>query len=219
MIIFIISIGYIVDRYNLLPRKYYHAEDFNIDMIYSSWDFNENGIDDYSDFVLGARKDAKNHPYYQSAYYDGGFPPDDIGVCTDVIWRAFKEAGYDLREMVDQDIQERPEAYFHVKVRDKNIDFRRVVNLHVFFEAHALSLTTDTKDIEAWQPGDIIIFGDDDHIGIVSDRRNRQGRPYIIHNGGQIRREEDFLKRATVKAHYRFDASCIKETLLIAWEK
>ena len=210
---------WVADYYNLLPYRYYHAKDFSIDTIYSAEDFNQNGIDDYTDFLLGARKDANNHPRYHSAYYDGGFPPDDIGVCTDVIWRAFKEAGYNLREMVNQDIQERPEAYAHVTIRDKNIDFRRVVNLHVFFKTYALSLTTDTKDLASWQPGDIVIFGDNDHIGIVSDRRNREGRTYILHNSGQLRREEDFLKRASVSAHYRFDASKIEDDVLVTWEE
>ena len=32
-------------------------------------------------------------------------PPDTEGVCTDVIWRAFKNAGYSLKDMVDEDIK------------------------------------------------------------------------------------------------------------------
>ena len=57
--------------------------------------------------MFGARKDAEIHPRYNGAYYDGGYPPDDIGVCTDVIWRAFKNAGYNLKDMVDNDISKR----------------------------------------------------------------------------------------------------------------
>ena len=74
-----------------LPKQYYNANNFSIKTIYSNIDYNDNMIDDYSDFVLGARKDVENKPTYVSKYYDVGYPPDNEGVCTDVIWRAFKE--------------------------------------------------------------------------------------------------------------------------------
>lgn len=32
-------------------------------------------MDDYADIVAGARKDAENHPAYDSGYYQGGYPP------------------------------------------------------------------------------------------------------------------------------------------------
>lgn len=202
----------------ILPVKTYSAEDFGIETIHSSVDFNQNGVDDYTDFLLGARADAENHPKYDGSYYEGGYPPDHIGVCTDVIWRAFKNAGYSLRDMVNQDILDRPEAYPWIDEPDDNIDFRRVVNLRVFFDKYAVSLTLDTSQIAEWQPGDIIIFRDDAHIGIVSDKRNRNGRTFIIHNGGQSKREEDYLKRGVVTGHYRFDAALIDEDVLVAWE-
>lgn len=208
---------FLLDHYHLLPKKSYTAEDFGITPLHSPMDFNHNGTDDYTDFLLGAKKDAQNHPKYDDAYHAGGFPPDNIGVCTDVIWRAFKNAGYNLREMVNNDIIARPEAYPGVPRRDKNIDFRRVRNLHIFFEEHAVSLTIDITEIKEWQAGDIVIFENDKHIGMVSDKRNRDGQPYIIHNGGQPNREEDYLSRATVTKHYRFDASALPETVLIKW--
>lgn len=198
-------------------KKMYTSEDFGIDTVYSTVDFNGNGTDDYTDLLLGAKADAKNHPVYDPAYYDNGYPPDNIGVCADVVWRAFKQAGYSLRDMVDNDIIHRPEAYSKVVKRDNNIDFRRVRNLRIFFEKYAVSLNTDIKQIAEWQPGDIVIFGDDKHIGIVSDKRNRDGQPYIIHNGGQKKREEDYLKGADVTGHYRFDASLIDSKYLIEW--
>lgn len=209
----------VADYFNLLPQKTYTAEKFGIDTIHSAVDFNGNGTDDYTDFLLGARKDAENHPKYDGSYLDGGFPPDNIGVCTDVIWRAFKNAGYNLREMVDRDIAARPEAYTAVERPDKNIDFRRVKNLHVFFEEHAVSLTTDINEIGEWQPGDIVIFDDDRHIGMISDKRNKDGQPYVIHNGGQPRREEDYLRRASVTAHYRFDASLADDEIKTEWKE
>ncbi|MBR4073205.1 MAG: DUF1287 domain-containing protein, partial [Clostridia bacterium] len=45
--------------FNILPRKKYQAEDFDIKVIKSNIDFNNNGIDDYTDILTGARKDAK----------------------------------------------------------------------------------------------------------------------------------------------------------------
>lgn len=183
----------------------------------SSYDFNGNGLSDAMDLVLGARADAENHPTYDGRYWQGGYPPDNIGVCTDVVWRAFRAAGYSLRDMVDADIAARPSAYPNVTQRDSNIDFRRVKNLRVFFRTYAVSLTTDIRDTDAWQPGDIVIFGNDKHIGIISDKRTENGRPYVIHNGGQRDREEDALGNDKVTGHYRFDAERLPEELRIAW--
>lgn len=205
--------------WGLIPKRTYTAADFSIDTVLSTVDFNGNGTDDYTDILRGAKKDAKNHPKYDGSYYRGGYPPEDIGVCTDVIWRAFREAGYSLKDMVDRDIQARPTAYRNIKERDPNIDFRRVTNLRIFFSKYARSLTTDINEIEAWQPGDIVVFNNDAHIGIVSDKRNKDGQPYILHNGGQPVREEDYLGRSEVTGHYRFDASNIPEEVLVAFEE
>lgn len=205
-------------HYNLIPKKVYSAKDFGIKTLQSTVDFNGNGADDYTDILLGARSDAENNPKYDDRYYgNGGYPPDDIGVCTDTVWRAFKGAGYCLRDMVDNDIKERPAAYTKITVRDRNIDFRRVSNLRVYFEKYAVKLSLDPKDIEEWQPGDIVIFGNDRHIGIVSDKRNKNGIAYIIHNGGQPNREEDYLKNAQVTGHYRFDASSQSVSAPVQW--
>lgn len=206
--------------FNILPQRTYTAEDFGIQTLYSAVDYNQNGTDDFADLVLGARKDAQNHPKYDGSFYvQGGYPPDEIGVCTDVIWRAFRQAGYSLRDMVDADIQKYPERYPAAAQPDPNIDFRRVRNLRVFFDTYATLMTVEPDDIAAWQPGDIVIFGDNDHIGIVSDKRSAEGRTYIIHNGGQPNREEDYLKRGSITAHYRFDASKLDSQMLKAWKE
>ena len=90
-------------------------------------------------------------------------------------------------------------------------------NLRVFFEKYAVSLTTDIDDIAEWQPGDIVIFEDDEHIGIISDRRNKKGHAFVLHNTGQKKREQDYLSIRQVTGHYRFDASQIDEDVLIKW--
>ncbi len=208
----------IIDYYNLLPQKSYSADDFGIKTAESTVDFDGDGVDDYRDIMLGARLDAQNKPKYKSEYYANAYPPDNIGVCTDVVWRAFKNAGYDLRAMVSKDIEENTNDYPNVQKPDDKIDFRRVKNLRVFFDKYATVLTTDTDEIEQWQPGDIVIFNDNTHIGIVSDKRNRDGEPYIIHNGGQPNREEDYLQRTKVVPHYRFDASLLSNDFLKKWQ-
>lgn len=191
-------------------KKYYTAEDFGITVVKSEIDHNKNGIDDYTDILLGARADAESRPKYKSAYYQGGYPPDGEGVCTDVIWRAFKNAGYSLKDMVDADIAENTSAYPRVNGKpDPNIDFRRVPNLKIFFERNAISLTLDPLQIEQWQPGDIVTY-EDKHIAIVSDKRNKNGQPYIIHNLGQYNREEDALTSKKISGHFRFDEKILK---------
>lgn len=203
--------------FNIIPSKTYTAEDLNIKTIKSSVDFNNNGIDDYTDILNGARKDCLNEPKYDGKYWEGGYPPDNIGVCTDVVWRAFKNAGYSMRDMIDKDIQKRPDDYTYVEERDNNIDFRRVRNLRTFFDKYAQPLTLDLSEIEEWQPGDIVIFRDGKHIGIISDKRLKNGKPLLLHNGGQPVREEYYFTRDKLTKHYRFDASKIDKDVLVKW--
>lgn len=116
---------------------------------------------------------------------------------------ALRYAGYDLMVLVEEDIRDHPEDY-DVNAADKNIDFRRVRNLAIYFRKNAKSLTTDISDTTEWQGGDIVIF--QNHIGIISDRRNKNGVPYVIHHNGvwQTRYEQDILEsRDDLIGHYR----------------
>lgn len=184
----------LLSYFNIIPQKFYKANDFGIEIIKSQNDYDNDGIDDYTDILEGAKKEASNHPKYRNAYYVGGYPPDNEGVCTDVIWRSLKNAGYNLKEMMDQDIKEHLNLYKSIVKADSNIDFRRVKNLKVYFENNAIVLTNDPYQIDKWMPGDIVIFGNN-HIAIISDKRNKNGIPYIIHNAGQPNRDEDALLR------------------------
>ena len=188
-------------------KNVYYAKDFDIETVISKTDYDNDEIDDYTDILQGAKIEAENKPTYKSAYYSGGYPPDNEGVCTDVIWRALKNAGYSLKDMVDEDIKKNIDKYPRVDGKpDSNIDFRRVPNLKVYFERNQINLTTDLSKIEEWQPGDIVVFGSS-HIGIISDKRNKKGIPYLLHNGGQQLREEDILelynKYEPITGHYR----------------
>ena len=187
IIIFTVVVMLLMNYFNLIPKKYYKASEFKIKTIYSSVDFDKDGIDDYSDFVLGARKDAENKPTYISKYYDNAYPPDNEGVCTDVIWRAFKNAGYSLRDMVSEDIKEHREDY-NIEYIDANIDFRRVMNLAVYFSHTSESLTLDYEKIEEWQPGDIVIF-ENKHIGIISDEIKKEFHMSFITMVNQIEKK------------------------------
>ena len=170
---------------------------------YSTLDADGDGVDDQTDVLNNAQAYVDTHPKYKSRYYQMGYPDDDYGVCTDVVAFALKNAGYDLQALVDADIREHPQWY-DIQQPDANIDFRRVRNLKVFFAHHAVVLTTDVSQIEEWQGGDIVIFKK--HIGIVSDRRNRDGVPYVIHHNSpwQSVYEQDILeKRSDIVGHYR----------------
>ena len=194
----------------LLYRHFhiYTAEDFGFEDIKSPNDADGDGIDDYTDFVEGARAYIATDPQYKSAYYAGGYPTDGYGVCTDVIWQAFMAAGYTLKDMVDADIDTRHSAYFaEGEYSDSNIDFRRCRNLLVFFREHAEELTVSTDNPADWMPGDIVIY--DGHIAICSDRRNARGLPYIIHHGNPIENAVEADQLTTtyggeIIGHFRF---------------
>ena len=193
------------------PPKSYPGEQFGIRRAVSPDDADQDGVDDFTDILLGAREQAEKKPRYVSRYYEGiGYPPEDEGVCTDLVWRALRHAGYSLKDRMDADIAAHPEAYPRTGgTPDPDIDFRRVPNMQVYLERHAESLTTDPLLIGEWQPGDIVVFGSS-HIGIVSDKRNAKGIPWLIHSSGkgQRRFEEDVLLRLRDKkgitGHYRW---------------
>lgn len=158
--------------------------------------------------AMAARSYISNEELrYDEAYVAGGYPEENKGVCTDVVWNAFAEIGVSLKYLVDKDIELHPEAYGEViRTPDPNIDFRRVDVLEVFFERNARSLTTDLDAVLAWQPGDIVIF-ESSHIAIVSNFRNVWGRPYIIQHGKDPAAEEDRLWASDgmeVSGHYRW---------------
>jgi hypothetical protein len=202
---------FITSRKNATAQK-----QWNIERIVSSSDKDQDGLNDTDDILEGARKDAENKPKYRDGYYNGGYPPEDEGVCTDVIWRAFKNAGYMLKELIDEDIQNHLDLYPRVEGKpDPNIDFRRIKNLRVFLNRYAVPLTTeiipgDEDNLKQWQAGDIIVFDDpQEHIGILSDQRNAEGIPLMIHNCGPYTRENDMVlywrdNLSPIIGHYRF---------------
>lgn len=187
-------------------------EVIKVDKIIINSDKNANGILDLDEIVIGARLDAANKPAYTNKYYSGGYPPDNEGVCTDVVWRSFKKAGYNFKEMIDKDIKGNVGQYPRVEGKpDPNIDFRRVPNLVTFFTRNAQLLTLEIKakdidNLKQWQGGDIVTFDHPQHVVIISDKRRKDGIPYIIHNPGPYSVEEDKLLKwmPKITGHFRY---------------
>jgi len=75
-----------------------------------------------------------------SIAYPMGDVPDDRGVRTDTVIRAFRHAGVDLQEAVHKDMVASFSAYpktWGLTRPDTNIDHRRVPNLETFFKRRA----------------------------------------------------------------------------------
>ncbi|HIT95167.1 MAG TPA: DUF1287 domain-containing protein [Candidatus Faecivivens stercoripullorum] len=206
-----VLVGMVVLAGSIFASRYQRTSDerlpdrygTEIARLQSSEDKDGDGIDDQTDILQGALAYVSTHPKYKSLYYQTGYPDDGYGVCTDVVAYALKNAGYDLMELVAQDIENNPDGY-DIDQPDQNIDFRRVRNLKVYFAHTAIPLTTELSEPEQWQGGDIVIF--ESHIGIVSDRRNADGIPYVIHHNDPFQKtyEQDILQsREDIVGHYR----------------
>ena len=203
LIVLIIVVLYALYRFNYISHKKYTNEDFNIKTYISKTDKDNDGIDDQTDILNNVRNYIKTNPKYKSKYYATGYPNDEYGVCTDVVAFGLKGAGYDLMNLVNEHIKTNRNLY-DIDVIDKNIDFRRVQNLKVYLDNNAIALTNDINKIKEWQGGDIVVFKN--HIGIVSDKRNKKGISFIIHHANPYQRyyEEDILEyRDDIVGHYR----------------
>lgn len=148
--------------------------------------------------------------YFRLAYPNGD-PPIETGACTDVVIRAFRNAGVDLQKEVHEDMRANFGSYpnkWGLTRPDTNIDHRRVPNLQTYFKRRGVSLPV-SANYEDYRPGDIVSWDLDGkgmtHIGIVSNRKSpTSGRYMIIHNIGGGTRLEDRLFEWTVTGQYRY---------------
>jgi uncharacterized protein YijF (DUF1287 family) len=147
---------------------------------------------------------------YRRIPYPGGDVPADVGVCTDVVIRAYRAAGVDLQQRVHEDMARAFGEYpklWGLERPDSNIDHRRVPNLQAYFRRRgaAAPATADPRDYAA---GDLVTWmlpGNLPHIGLVTDRRAPDGaRPMIVHDIGNGPEIEDMLFDFPITGHYRY---------------
>lgn len=165
--------------------------------------------------LQNAHEQTKHTTSYTQDYFSIPYPNGDVpietGACTDVIIRAFRNAGVDLQRQVHEDMAGNFGTYpqkWGLTKTDTNIDHRRVPNLQTYFERRgkARPVTVDPKDYE---PGDVVSWDLDGkgmtHIGIVSNLWNETSKRFlIIHNIGRGAQAEDRLFEWKVTGHFRF---------------
>jgi len=163
--------------------------------------------------VAAARRQVGQTLYYDPAYVRIAYPmgdiPIEVGVCTDVVIRALRDAlKMDLQQLVHIDMaavfSEYPQNW-GLKKPDTNIDHRRVPNLRKYFSRKGYSLAVTGKP-ENYLPGDIVtctLPGNIPHIMIVSDQKTKTGVPLAIHNIGGGAMEENRLFEFPITGHYR----------------
>lgn len=149
-------------------------------------------------------------PTYRTLVFPMGDVNKTIGVCTDVVIRAYREQGKDLQALVNTDMKANWTAYpktWGLPKPDTNIDHRRVPNLEVFFTR--LGKTLSLTDKNSFQAGDLVTWrlpqGNKQlpHIGIVSDKKASDGTPLII-NIGRGTEESDILYQFPISGHFRY---------------
>lgn len=148
---------------------------------------------------------------YRKIAYPGGDVPRKIGVCTDVVVRAYRDGlGVDLQKLVHEDMKKAFSAYpklWGLAATDRNIDHRRVPNLRTFFQRSGAAIAVSRSGAD-YKPGDVVsqVLPDGrPHIGIISQRLNDAGSaPLVIHNIGRGTSAEDILFALDITGHYRF---------------
>ena len=167
--------------------------------------------------VSAADERTRHSVVYDGSYQRIGFPWGDvsnnIGVCSDVVIRAYRRLGIDLQHLVNHDMSLNFSAYpsfsqWRLTKPDPNIDHRRVLNLQVFFARAGQNLPISYYP-QDYKPGDIVTWnirrGIMPHIGIVSNQYASDGiTPLIIHNIGKGPVYENVLFDMDITGHFRY---------------
>ena len=167
-------------------------------------------------------KTTRYDPQYVILTYPMGDVPIDRGVCSDVIVRALRDAlGIDLQQLVYEDMKDsfllypRPLKWGFKLFPNRNIDHRRVLNLERYFERKGFSVGI-SKNPEDYLPGDIVacmLEGGLPHIMIVSDKKNDEGIPFVIHNINRGTEEGYSVLDFFITGHYRMTHKGRQSTL------
>lgn len=147
---------------------------------------------------------------YRRIAYPSGDVPRDIGVCTDLVIRAYRAVGVDLQVRVHEDMRgafpEYPRGW-GLSRPDSNIDHRRVPNLQTFLRRRGAQRET-AREGSAFLAGDLVTWrlpGNLPHIGLVTEQRSADGlRPLIVHNIGRGPEVEDMLFDYPVTGRYHY---------------
>jgi len=166
--------------------------------------------------VVAAIDRTKHDVTYDGSYHRLAYPlgdvPANIGVCTDVVIRAYRAGlGVDLQQRVHEDMKRDFGKYpkiWGLSRPDPNIDHRRVPNLEIFLKRHGETLPI-TDNPEDYKPGDLVTWRLTGtglpHIGIVTDRRAPiTGNPIIAHNIGRGPELGDMLFDYRISGHFRY---------------
>jgi len=166
--------------------------------------------------VNGAKAEAIRQVRYDPSYvpipYPNGDVPKDQGACTDVIVRALRNAGYDLQKLIHEDMTAHFAAYprnWGLSAPDSNIDHRRVPNQIAYMKRHGLELPKSTtgEAAKSWRAGDLVYWNltpGVTHCGVISDERNEDGLPLVIHNIGPVASQQDCLTSWPIIGHFRY---------------
>lgn len=151
-----------------------------------------------------------------------GYPSSNVWISTDVISVTLRDCGYDLMDLIYEDMNEHKEAYpLDIRGRKtpiKYIDFRDVIFQEKFFERNATALPVEyDKENEdnnlLWQPGDIVYFQVDpdnqnQDLGGFISRYNNNGVPLVIMISKKLEKiseiEIDKLIEYKIVGHFRY---------------
>lgn len=146
---------------------------------------------------------------YRVLKYPGGDVPDSIGVCTDLVIRAYRKLNIDLQKLIHEDMKKAFSEYNKRRKSDRidrNIDHRRTPNMQTFLTRKKANkpVTTNPED---YQPGDLVFWDvANGHVGIVVNVKTPDKKRWMVaHNIGRGSELEDFLFGATIVDHYRWN--------------
>ena len=155
-----------------------------------------------------ATQDVTYDGSYRIIDYPNGDVPSNIGVCTDVVVRAYRAADIDMQVLIHEDVQDHLQYYYPVHYKrgtakaDPNIDHRRVHIIRKFLNKNYPE--SKIKNSEPYLPGDIIVWGNW-HIGILIDEKVAgTDRYYAVHNIGAGPQKEDVYYDEYDLDHYRW---------------
>jgi len=170
---------------------------------------------------------------FSASYYGMDYPwgdvPSHVGTSPDLVIRCLREAGIDLQQMVHIDRKRRPRHYpLHIWGHprpDRSIDHRRIPNLYTFvqtyFERQSIRVDSAEK-CAGFIPGDIVFWagqGGSEYpnmTGLVTDRRNEEGVPYVVtlHRDDRVVTDSHLLTDWTVTGHYQVDRDALLHRFL-----